>query len=449
MLIRIAAILLVFLGQVSIVLADSDSRFPLRVENAKLVDADGRDYRVVGDAAWTLIVALTLDEAEDYFIARKSAGFNTVLVELIETTYRGPQNRSGVLPFPDGGDFTAPSVDYFKHAIAVMNLARKYEFLVLLNPAYLGYQCRNNWCRKMLRTPDSVLEQYGKYVGSLFADNPNIIWVHGGDVDAMSYDAIGKVEAVYRGINAAIPDQLHTAHCSRNFSAVDCYNRPWLNVNTTYSDCDQSLHRVWSDAERVASMPSIYIEGRYEEEKSTDHCIRAQLWWSQLGGSAGHIFGNKRIWLFEPDWKHALDTPGTQAMTVSSNILSRLDTLGHQVEPGRPANAHIRIHDWSTAWARLLEPSYSFNQAWGTKFKSLDEIAVASSPGLAIFYVPYLTVFSYDQSDRTLCWIDPRDGAIQPVETSRSSIRSPDARDWLFLAEEKSQICASAEDIIH
>lgn len=421
----------------------SASPFPLKAVGTRLVDAQGRDFHIVGDAPWALIVGLTLGEADAYLAARKAAGFNTILVELIERQRTGPRNRNGDPPFPDDRPFAGLSPAYFRHASAVLDLALKHDFLVLLAPAYLGNNCgRNGWCNQMLATPDAVLEEYGRQVASLLAPYPNILWVHGGDVDARRFDVLGKVEAVYRGIDAVVPGALHTGHCSRNFSGVDCYDRPWLNVNTTYSDCEQTPARVRLDQRRVTGMPSLYIEGRYEEEKSTPSCIRAQLWWSYLAGSVGHVFGNKRIWLFAPGWPDALDTPGTRAMTVASRLLDRLRAANDRLLPVASGKSPLAVDTSASAWARVWEPSYPLSLAWRTSVDGPDGIPVAMSPMTTIAFVPYRTRFRYTGGNDVLCWIDTRNGAIRRITGAPARIQSPDANDWLFVAERTPRACA-------
>lgn len=422
----------------------ADSRFPLRAEGNRLVDAQGRDFHVVGDAPWTLLVGLTLEEADEYLASRQAAGFNTILVELVERSHAGPRNRQGDAPFPEATPFSALSPEYVRHAQAVMDLALKHQFLVLMSHAYLGYRCRpdQGWCNEMLRTPDGALEVYGRQVGAAFARYPNLIWVHGGDVDATSYQAMPKVEAVYRGINAVLPGALHTAHCSRNLSAVDCYMRPWLNVNTTYSDCELTPARVTLDRSRAARMPSIYIEGRYEEEKSTPLCVRSQLWWSYLGGSVGHVFGNKRIWLFEPDWRDALDTPGTRAMSVASRLLDDLRAANDELVPVPLAESALRPDVWWSAWERAGASSASLKLAWTTLVDRPDEIPVAVSANTTVAYLPHATRFSYARKSAARCWVDPRTGAILPIAVDGEDLSSPDAQDWVFVAETAPRICA-------
>jgi len=423
--------------------AATPAHFPLHTDGQRLVDADGEDFRIIGDAPWTLIVALTLDEARDYLIARQAQGFNTILVELIEPEFSGPRDRAGDLPFPEGRPFEDPSPAYFAHARAVIELALDHHFLVLLAPAYLGYDCgREGYCRQMLETPDATLEAYGRYVARLLADYPNLIWVHGGDVAAGRHGAMGKVEAVYQGINAVLPNALHTAHCARNLSAVDCYDRPWLTVNSTYSDCEQTPEKIRLDRRRVPGRPSIYIEGRYEEEQSSPLCVRSQLWWSMLGGSVGHVFGNKRIWRFEPDWREALDTPGARAMTVASNLFARLAQAGQRPVAVDPDDAPIEVERLATSWDRLVGADPSPRQALAAITGSGQEIPVARSTGTTLAYLPEPATIRYTGRWQTVCWIDPRDGTVTMADRTRA-LQSPGTGDSLFVAERVPDLCRS------
>jgi hypothetical protein len=423
--------------------ATAASPFPLRTEGTRLVDASGRDFVIIGDAAWTLFVGTNLDEAEIYLEARRAAGFNTVLVELFEKKTVGPRNRRGDAPFPAERPFTELSPAYFDQVRAVLDLTVKHGFLVLLSHAYVGYRCeeRQGWCNEMKATPDAVLEAFGREVATLLAGYPNLVWVHGGDVDAKAYGVMDKVEAVYRGIASVLPSALHTAHCARNFSAVDCYDHPWLNVNTTYSDCEQTADRVVRDRERVTRMPSFYIEGRYEEERSTPACVRAQLWWSLLGGSVGHVFGNKRIWRSDPGWRAALDTPGTRAMGVASRLVS-LQPAGGRLAPIPASRPVLEVDGLASAWERLWSAGGGAREAWSTLADGPGAVLSATIGESTLSYLSRPTRFRYEGPARVFCWIDPRNGAVLPERGDAASLRSPGDEDALFVAEPAARLCA-------
>ena len=52
-----------------------------------LVDQNRNPFLLQGDAAWSLIVAMSNAEVEQYLSNRKAKGFNAIMVELIEHRY--------------------------------------------------------------------------------------------------------------------------------------------------------------------------------------------------------------------------------------------------------------------------------------------------------------------------------------------------------------------------
>jgi hypothetical protein len=122
------------------------------------------------------------------------------------------------------------------------------------------------------------------------------------------------VNAIANGILERAPGQLHTGHCSRQNSAVDCYDQPWLDLNNTYSDCAQSLARIRADYAWDPLPAFFYIEGKYENEGASTGCLIDQHAWAVLGGGSGHVFGNNPIWLFDSGWQNALDSTGSVRM---------------------------------------------------------------------------------------------------------------------------------------
>jgi hypothetical protein len=137
-----------------------------------------------------------------------------------------------------------------------------------------------------------------------------------------------EVEALVAGIRETDPVHLHAAHSTRYRSALDDYDRPWLDLNTTYSDCEGHGRQLRRDALRRRSIPTIFIEGTYEGEKASLACTISQAYRTLLSGAAGHMFGNRPIWLFDPDWPAALDSPGSRAMQHLAELYAAHDLRG-------------------------------------------------------------------------------------------------------------------------
>jgi hypothetical protein len=174
----------------------------------------------------------------------------------------------------------------------------------------------------MQQNGPTKLREFGRWVGTRYQGQPNIVWMHGGDLDANAYGLADEVDAVAEGILETDSEHLHSGHCARFASAVDCYDRPWLDLNTTYADCLQTPREVKGDWDRVPTRPFVYIEGRYEFEQGAGAaCMRGQAYWSLLGGAAGHFFGSGSIWDFPAGWENALDSAGAQSLLHFDRLL--------------------------------------------------------------------------------------------------------------------------------
>jgi hypothetical protein len=361
------------------------------------VDQSNQPFLINSDTAWSLIVGLKQAEAAQYLADRRSRGFNAVLVELIEHEFSSnpPANAYGDQPFSTAGDFSTPNEQYFAHADWVLNEAAKNGILVLLTPAYLGFGCGSQgWCQEMMANGTDKMKEYGRYLGARYKNFKNIIWVHGGDANANDHGAMDVTQAVVDGIKEVDGDHLHTAHCDRQNSALDCYDKPWLNINTTYSNCSLSASKTKTDYNRARVMPFFFIEGTYEGEGGDPQCWRSQTYWSILGGSTGHVFGNRPIWLFGSGWQTALSAVGSQSMSQVGALFA------------------------SRPWVTLV-PDYN-HQVLTAGYGSIDNNSYASAAHTAdgnsvIAYMPTTRKVSLDLSkvagtEAKAWWFNPETG---------------------------------------
>jgi len=403
------------------------TQYPLKLntDNRHLEDQLGQPFLINGDTPWSLIVGLTKTEADFYLEDRRSRGFNSVIVNLIEHAFGGPANREGNLPFNPVNDFTQPNELYFQHADWVINKAAEKGILVILTPAYLGYNCGSEgWCSEVKATSLANLRGYGNYLGNRYKDYDNVIWMHGGDVAAGDFGALDHVNAIADGIREIDPGKLFTAHGVRWSSAINDYNEPWLEINNTYSDCNSSALNTRRDFQHSPVIPFFYAEGRYEGESSTDgRCLRSQAYWSVLGGSTGHFFGNNPIWLFATGWEAALDLPGSHSMTYFGDLFAT-----------RP---------WS-----LLVPDYDEAIVGGNRgnITTNDYVmaARASDGSVIMAYLPKSSTVTVNMatvagSAADAWWYDPENGNSQYIgEFTTSGLQNftpPDNSDWVLVID--------------
>lgn len=367
------------------------------------MDANGVAFPIHGDAAWSLLVQLDLDETDDYLEARQRQGFNTLIVNLIEHQFADdpPRNVDGQSPFASNEPFAKPNPAYFDHAVTALEHARDRGFLVLLAPAYLGYDGGDEgWYQDMAAAGEDRLVEYGRYVGQRFAHLDNVIWLHGGDFTPPP-EGLVLVEAVRRGILQGGATQLETAHWGPESSAADV-PVAWLDLNTTYTYGPVHVAST-RDEERGLGIPHFLVESAYENDikQTTPQSIRAQAYDALLTGAAGQVYGHGDIWQFRPQWRDALDSPGARDMTRVRALLEQLP------------------------WPDLVpDLDHSLLAEGGGTFGTADHAPAAATPdrSTVVVYVPSPRVVVLDLgvtgAEMVASWYDPTTGSTRPAATT-------------------------------
>jgi hypothetical protein len=314
--------------------------FPLKRTDAHrcLTTPKGSPFLIHGDAAWSLIVQLNRAETIRYLDDRKARGFNALLVNAIEheVARAAPRNAFGDLPFEKTGDFSTPNEKYFAHVDWVLERAAERGFLVLLAPAYLGYEGGNEgWYAKVRKAGPERMRMYGRYLGMRYRGARNVVWLHGGDFDPP--DRVGML-ALVEGLREEAPGAIHSFHGARGTSARAFFGKdvPWLDLNTVYTNEKDVVRQSFAEYS-ATKLPFIFIEGQYENAGADERVIRTQAIQALLSGACGQIMGNKPIWSFNAEWERALDSPGAQSM---SRLRSLLESN--------------RWHDWRPATAEVI-----------------------------------------------------------------------------------------------
>ncbi len=310
--------------------------YPLKIgaDGRHLVDQNDVPFLVQGDSAWSLIASPTEAEADQYLENRRQKGFNATIVNLLEHkfTTNAPNDAAGDGPFLVPGDFSTPNEAYFAHADRVIQDAASKGVMIMLAPAYLGFRGEDEgWFQEMTANGPAKMRDYGRYIGNRYKNFPNILWVEGGDFNPSDHSV---VEAVAQGIAETDPNHLHTAHCERKTSSLDCYpSSSWLSVNTSYTDYVTYDH-VLRDYNRASFKPTFLIEAVYENEGQTNPTeVRAEAYRSVLSGSQGQTFGNNPIWVFNGPplstppytWQVGMDAQGSRDMVRVTALFAGRD----------------------------------------------------------------------------------------------------------------------------
>jgi hypothetical protein len=403
--------------------------YPVKVapDHRHLVTHGGIPYLVQGDAAWSIISGLTNEEAEFYLEDRRQKGFNSIIVNLIEHKFRGPDNRYGVGPFNTPGDFSTPNEKYFEHADWVIRKAAEKGIQVFLAPIYLGYKGTDEgWIKETLANGPEKSLNWGRYVGKRYAGFDNLVWMIGGDRNPE--EAREDVDAVVQGIKEFDQRHIVTAHCAPENSALDQYKQDgWLDLNDTYTY--QIVHSVLqNDYDRTPTMPYVLIETTYEGEHNASAVqIRRQAYWTLLSGAAGQFMGNRPIWLFDPGWQAALNSTGARDM--------------------------VRLNDLFTSrpWFNLI-PDVKHEVVFSGlgEFNGLDYVTAAwtKDGGTAIAYLPTARAVMVEMSKisgkrATVWWYNPRTGSSALIgqfpTTGKRRFAPPGEGDWVLVVDDSSR----------
>jgi hypothetical protein len=312
--------------------------FPLRVsgDGDHLVTSDGQPFLLHGEAAWSLIVQLTTNDAMRYLADRRARGVNALIVSLIEHFYADdpPNNAAGVSPFTRAGDFSTPNEAYFAHADRVIDLAASQGIAVLLFPSYLGLQAEEGWRDEMsvmgaAGAPKCV--SYGTFLGQRYANRNNIIWVWGGDFTPAAGSPVETcLKAIRDAVLAASPaGTLSTTHWAPgSTSRTQATFAGAIDISGVYSYVDV-VGPCRAERGVTPRKPTVLMETCYEHETfngcaATTAEVRRRQWWGFLACGAGEISGNRPIWNFGGGWQQELSSPASNSqvrlVTIASSV---------------------------------------------------------------------------------------------------------------------------------
>jgi hypothetical protein len=139
---------------------------------------------MVGDSPQHLITNLSQQEAAAFMANRRGHGINTLWINLLCIFTEASCNRQaktfdGFVPFLVPGDIATPNPAYFQRVDDVLRIAADHGMVVLLDPIETI-----SWLDILRKNGASKAFEYGQYLGNRYKDFPNIIWMHGNDLQS-------------------------------------------------------------------------------------------------------------------------------------------------------------------------------------------------------------------------------------------------------------------------
>lgn len=312
---------------------------------------DGTPFLYLGDTAWELFHRLNREEAEKYLEKRREQGFTVIqAVVLAELDGLNTPNAYGERPLIDN-DPLKPNEKYFEHVDYIVNLAAEKGLFIGMLPTW-GDKVDPQWGRGPAIFNAENAHSYGQWIGRRYKDQPNIIWINGGDrwcgdPNYKAWDALGK------GIKSVDPNHLMTYHPHGGISSSWCFHdAEWLDFNMLQSGHGDryipNYYKVKADYDLSPVKPCMDGEPNYEDHAINwnpengwfdDWDVRRSSYWGVFAGGHGITYGCHPVWQFydkgrEPItsarhyWYDVLDLPGAWDMIHLRNLLESRPVKG-------------------------------------------------------------------------------------------------------------------------
>jgi len=433
---------------------------------------DGTPFLWIGDTGWGIMQQLTQKEVEQYLDNRQALGFTVIQTVAHWSPHgggieRGPNNAvnaQGHRPFTgsenspntseplvvQGGTPDSPN-DYWDNVDYIVEAVKKRNMYLALLPC---------WGSTMITSSGEYTEEeaktYGTFLGNRYGDEPNIIWVLGGDTKAqyMGYDKYQRsydydnrhiframAEGIVQGATGENPgwderkqawnEVFITYHPNGDApygSAQWFHSDPWLDANgvEVWKEVHDVLPAMLDDYKLTDPVkPSLFLEGSYEYGTYHHECgwvtplrVRRQFYHTFFAGGAGHTYGAGPVWAMRGSggdyncgytWQEALDFPGAvQVAEVGKQFL-----LDHK-------------------WYKWIPNADVIS---GVGYRESLKTAVTTQTGdLALIYFSnnsHTRVNNILNEEAEANWFYPRDGRVIKTgrfEQNESRVTAPPAR---------------------
>ena len=416
-----------------------NGRLMISSNNRYLQFENGSPFFWLGDTGWLVPQHLDRSEVEYYFNKCRRAGYNMVQIQVMDAV--PSYNIYGQQSLPYGWDFTKADPEgeysYWDHLDYIVRKAEQ-------NGIYIGMVAI--W-GSQVQSGNINAEQakaYGKFLAERYKNNPNIIWIMGGDIQGNIHPEVWN--ALATSIKSIDNKHLMTFHPRGRYTSAKWWSKAsWMDFHTfqsghrkygqrmgnkDYPIPDSTEEDNWMYVDSTWAYkpikPVLDDEPSYEdipkglhdanEARWQDYDVRRYAYWSVFAGSCGHTYGHNAVMqMLKPGyptgygsdgtvkaWYQGLEDPGYNQMQYLSDLMLSFPFFE-------------RIPDQSIIVGKN-----------GMKYDRL----------IATRGKDYLMVFNYNSNvmkidlrkisgkKKLLWWFNPSDGAISFIGTADNKIIS-------------------------
>jgi hypothetical protein len=419
-----------------------------------LQTSDGKPFFWLGDTAWELFHRLTREEATTYLKNRADKEFTVIqAVVLAEADGLDAPNAYGEAPL-ENNDPTKPRDAYFQHVDFIIHKAAELGLYIGLLPTWGDKIFKDKWGTGPEIFNVDNAKVYGRWIGSRYKNEKNIIWILGGDRNPRNENDVAIWRAMAAGIEEAVGrnNALMTFHPQPNGvtdggSAKWFHNDEWLDMNMFQTGhCREN--NVWDRMAYAYNLkptkPVFDGEPIYEDHPvcfdatengtSSAYDVRKSAWFDVFAGAFGHTYGCHDVWqMYAPHrtpvngphfpWYVAVDLPGAAQMKFVKRLIESrpfFDRVPDQslITDALGANDHIQAT------------------------RGNDYIFVYSSQGKK-FTVNTGTISGQEINSY---WYNPKNGEVKEIGKSPKKVQqeftppsSGYGKDWVLVIDDASK----------
>lgn len=274
--------------------------FPLKVStNGRyLMDQNGKPFFYAADTGWSMIEFLSVADAKKYIDIRKSQGFSVIQTNVVWDMYRSDGRPRGN-PFIND-DVTQPNESYWAGVDEIMKYAESQG--MVLSCGLLWFSKHGGWESNGPAPSAADFATYATWVGNRYKNQPNLIWMIGGDDELFRNTEVKMAGA--RALYAA--DSTHPITYHPRDKEFGLRTENWLAYNSFQWNANVS---PWSymdireGRELSPAKPVLDAEPPYDPSpccgggETTPLKNRWNGWWATLAGAMGVVYGGpKNAW---------------------------------------------------------------------------------------------------------------------------------------------------------
>ena len=418
----------------------SFAQLKISSDHRYLTEQDDTPVFLVAEGIWD-INNITLTRARMVFDSMSTHHFTMGIIRMMSpAAFGGPANAYGVTPWQGPQTFASnPNDAFWLHLDTLASEAALRGIYLQLFPAYLGGDATQGWQIEVGNSTAAQMKTFGRYIGNLFKDNPNIIWGIAGDYPPTAYQT--KLDSLVAGIKASGDTHLMSTRDEQG-TTTDTYwrGRTWVDIGGTYPYWNSySAELIYRDGydfyNRIPLKPAGGQEFWYEHEHNTttQHQLIQQTYYPILSGLLAYVaFGNCPVWNFGHS---SYGFPECGAVTWYNDLNSQgHKNVKYYAELFAPRHWWLLVPDTLQTCADSGYGTFG-NQTYCTT-------AFASDSSFLVTYMPtrhdIKIRLSYIKGDSVTCaWYNPTTGVTTAIGTrpaTRTTFSAPSA-DVVFIAE--------------